>query len=210
MTLAPLLLALALPLHAATVDEWTLGGFSEPDTRVYPASEFSAAAIPGARSLRLEVLLVRPSAWTHEAVLGELRAAAKALASCGIALGPVELTAARTPVGRDAWARHKMEGEDTVAALRAAAPLRGAAVLLTGPYTDEPETAGFSFAEWMNGSDLHPGLYDTIFLSDFMLTQAYRDERAASPYTLLAHELLHVILREGRHVYGREKHLMNA
>lgn len=200
-------LLLAAAARAASVDDWARAGFGEPDVRVYSAEELGSA--PGARKLRLEVLALRPSGWSAEAILAELRATAKVYAQCGIALGPVEVVAARGPGGRGAWAKYKESGDDTIAALRAAAPLRGAAVILVPPFSDAPDVSGFSFAEWTNGQGLKPPLYDTVFLSDYALGGAYQSERAAQPYTLLAHELLHVLTREGGHFNDPQQHLLN-
>ena len=54
-----------------------------------------------------------------------------------------------------------------------------------------------------------PELSGTVFLSDRVNSSASVRERAASPYSVLAHEMLHVLLRTARHNGDAQANLMS-
>ncbi|MFA6030223.1 MAG: hypothetical protein WC969_10240 [Elusimicrobiota bacterium] len=207
--LAALLLSPAFAAPAPSVDDWVRAGFSEPDLREYDASPASAQAGPG---FTLSVVLLKDSGWTPDAAEKNLREVAEVFAQCGVRMR-VRLAAVRAPEGRAGWKR-RGDGPDSVLALHRAVPfLEGPVAFLVGRFPDDEEAA-FSRARWRDGRDLQPELYDTVYITDEVLSAYSRAQFDLSPYTagsysVSAHELLHVFTRLGGHLYLPERNLLN-
>ena len=185
-------------------------GFSEVELRSFSEADLLGGESVAGPGLDVTAVMVKGSGWTAEQALRKFQEAARVFSQCGVALRRVELAAVRAPGGRTQWLRFEKEGPDSFVRLRRLVPAAGKlVVLLTGAFPDDADGAGFSRAEWSNGKDLAPALYDTVFLSDYATSEAYRSENAASPYSLLAHEMLHVLTREGRHLNDPEPNLLN-
>ena len=197
----------AAPKAEARADGWS--AFGAVELRSYSESDLLGDSSPGP-GLEVTAVLLKGSGWTADAALRKLREAARVLAQCGIRTRSVELAAVRAPGGRTRWLRYDKDGPDSFVGLRRMVPSEcKLVVLLTGAFPDDADGAGFSRAEWTNGKDLAPALYDTVFLSDYADSEAYRKENAASPYSVMAHEMLHVLTREGRHFNDPEPNLLN-
>ena len=66
-----------------------------------------------------------------------------------------------------------------------------------------------AFAAWRDAYVTRPELSGTVFLSDRVNSRESERERAASPYSVLAHEMLHVLLRTSHHNGDHEANLMS-
>ncbi|MFA6093626.1 MAG: hypothetical protein WCU88_10780 [Elusimicrobiota bacterium] len=193
-----------------TAEDWTRSGFGSPQIHSLRAEELCSDCKDADYALDMDVVLLRKSGWTEEEFLPMLRETAKIYSQCSVRIDRVELALADPPQGRTEWGKYKDEGGATVADLRRAVPVQGRlAVFLLGTFSDNTESTGFSSADWRNSKDTRPPLFNTVFLSTASFIEEYRQERVSNPYNLLAHEMLHVLTRQGSHFNLPELNLLN-
>ena len=97
--------------------------------------------------------------------------------------------------------RWKNEGPGSLRDLVAASPdTERPMIYLFRGFDDEDDDAAFSRADFEEGGeDIDPVLFDSVFLPWGVNSDAYREQRKASPYGVAAHELWHVLTRIGSH-----------
>lgn len=198
MPLRPFLLILAL--------------FARPcraETAVMTEAELHDGVEASAPGLEMSVILLRGSGWTEEQAREQLREAARVYARCAIRLRRVSLVSADPPGGRVNWNRFDREGPASLAELRRLLPGDGLTAYLTGAFLDENIDDAFAFADWRDAYVTRPELNGTLFLSDRVNSPGSRRERSASPFSVLAHEMLHVLIRSARHNGDPEANLLS-
>lgn len=162
-----------------------------------------------AQGLTMNVVLLRGSAWTEAQARAQLLEAARVYEQCGIRLRRVTLLAVDPPGGRVNWNRFDRTGPASLTELRRLLPGGGGlTAYLTGAFLDENIDDAFAFGDWRDAYVSRPELNGTVFLSDRMNTPESVRERSASPYSVLAHEMLHVLIRSARHNSDAETNLM--
>jgi hypothetical protein len=162
-----------------------------------------------ATELEMNVVLLQGSGWTEAQAREQLSEAARIYGQCGISLRRVTLIVADPPGGRVNWNRFGGDGDASISALRRLIPGDGLTAFLTGSFIDENIDDAFAFADWRDAYVTRPELSGTVFLSDRVNSRESVRERAASPYSVLAHEMLHVLLRTSRHNGDPEANLMS-
>lgn len=167
------------------------------------------AEAPVSTELEMDVVLLQGSGWTEAQAREQLSEAARIYGQCGISMRRVTLIVADPPGGRVNWNRFGVDGDASISALRRLFPGDRLTAFLTGPFIDENIDDAFAFADWRDAYVTRPELSGTVFLSDRVNSQESVRERAASPYSVLAHEMLHVLLRTSRHNGDHEANLMS-
>lgn len=197
------LLALAQACFAQTPGE-ALESARELETPVVAA----ASEVP-MKAFELTAFVLRGSLWDQGWADRMLAETVEIYAQCSVRVSRSEVKVVDAPGGRVHWKKYGEEGERGLNELRKALPHEGLTVYLLGSFEDAPEVPGFSVAHWTNGGYFPPEQENTVFLGDYAATPKYFEERKDSPYSLLAHELLHVLTREGQHYNLPEKNLLN-
>jgi hypothetical protein len=167
------------------------------------------AEVPITTELEMSVVLLRGSGWTEAQAQDQLREAARIYGQCGISLRRVTLIVADPPGGRVNWNRFGGDNDASISALRRLFPGDRLTAFLTGSFIDENIDDAFAFADWKDAYVTRPELSGTVFLSDRVNSQESVSERAASPYSVLAHEMLHVLLRTSHHNGDFDANLMS-
>lgn len=163
-----------------------------------------------ATDIEMTVVLLHGSGWTEAQAREQLSEAARIYGQCGISMRRVTLIIADPPGGRVNWNRFGGDGDASISALRRLFPGGSLTAFLTGSFIDENIDDAFAFADWRDAYVTRPELSGSVFLSDRVNSPESVRERAASPYSVLAHEMLHVLLRTSHHNGDLEANLMSA
>ena len=167
------------------------------------------AEVSAGAELEMTVVLLRGSDWTEALARTQLSEATQIFSQCGISLNRVTIITADPPGGRVNWNRFGGDEAASISALRRLFPGDGLTAFMTGPFLDENIDDAFAFADWRDAYVMKPELNGTVFLSDRVNSSASVRERAASPYSVLAHEIMHVLLRSARHNGDAQANLMS-
>ncbi|MDX6768272.1 MAG: hypothetical protein SF051_01960 [Elusimicrobiota bacterium] len=192
-----------------TPDEWQNAGFGRPLlTRVELESAYrEVRAEPPSGRLTVHAVLPRGPRWTRTRVERHLRAAARVFARCGLMLDAAVLVEADAPARPS---KFQKEGPGSLKHFIASSPLKERPVLyFFDGWSDLEDDRAFSSAPFTDGPLDDPALWESVFLPAGVDLPAYEEERRASPYSIAAHELLHVLTREGSHFNEEPRHLLN-
>lgn len=158
----------------------------------------------------LKLIWINYSNWTWAAIKKSIDETAAIYLQCGLYFDQVEIIKLTTADAVLRFEKNTRSGALSVEALRKLIPLKQQILIfLTGPFIDNPKSAGFSNAHWRKVGLKRPKLEDTIFLTDYALTKTYQESREKSPYNLMAHELLHVLTNKISHFNSKPHHLLN-
>lgn len=162
----------------------------------------------------LKVVYLERSGWSRDAVISQIREVVRIYRKCSLGFSKIEILLVRAPSYRVDFKRFAEAGEDSLLELRRSIPEGNTIIVyLMGKFLDNNnaplDTTGLSNARWRQSYEYRPELLNTVFISNLVLTEAYQSERTASPYNIIAHELLHVLTRDGGHYNLPEKNLMN-
>jgi hypothetical protein len=192
---------------------WEAAGFSHPRIMPLSTDAYYQDRSPGWQkgSLPLYFLMLRGGNWTEGQVRDHLERVARVYAQCGLRISGATLIEADPPAGRTKFVRYPAAGQaGTLPELVEASPLKARPVYyLFRGFTDVDDDAAFSQANFTDGDGANPALYDGIYLPAGVNSQKYAEERKGSPYSVAAHELLHVLTRDGQHVNVAPPNLMN-
>lgn len=168
--------------------------------------EIPQSALYGAESVEQLPYVVELSAtrfadhmWTDSDLLANLQQAAHVYGQCGLRFAGV--TIYESNLRSDQLSRWEPESEAGYISLGRKSVIEKPRpmVLLIGGFADA-EASAFALADYTTKAGAqYPELYNTIFLPDLINSDQYRREREASPYSTLAHELLHILTRDGEH-----------
>jgi len=154
----------------APVRSWNLDGLDPGGVRPDPAYR-----------VRLELAMVAGSRWSPDVILDAVAGAAKVLAQCGIAVGPVRLQEFAGP------ARYRQLATRDSREFAQRAGLRRPAVFFVDDTRQDP--AFDAEAVGRGNARSRPEMMDTVWI-----TAATRDLPV-----VLAHELVHVLADSGEH-----------
>jgi hypothetical protein len=160
--------------------------------------------------IRLAFVMLRSSTWYEDLVREHLEMIARVYAQCGVAVKEATLVEVDPPQGRTRFLRYPPSG--TRSALNdwvATTPIKDRAVFyLFRGFEDEEDDRAYSEATWEDGKS-DPALANSVLLPSGVNLAKYREERAASPYSVAAHELLHILTRQGQHENDAVQNLLN-
>jgi hypothetical protein len=192
-------------------ETWDSQGFTLLEEQRWGERELNPGPGAAARELHLHVVVLADSGWTLRQVLADLQEASQVYSQCSIKIGSAQVDLVRAPQGRVEWNQHEDTSSESVVTLRRQTPIsRGAPVIyFVKKFKDNPEGTGFSNAQWREAYPVREELLNSVFISDYSHSEEYRKERENSSYSLVAHELLHVLTRLGGHYNLPEKNLLN-
>lgn len=207
---------LAAPARAAvpSAAEWERAGFGAPAISALApaAAEYGDPPVRG--QLQVYMLLLRGSGWTKEQAAAHFARVTRVYAQCGLRFAPAALIEADPPERRAYFLRWKDDpGPGSLRHLVDLSPLKARPVYyLFAGFQDDADNANdnaFSRAHFKDGERTDPALDGSIFLPAGVNSPAYEEARRASPYSVAAHELWHVLTLEGGHYNEEPRHLGN-
>ena len=217
---APLLACLALWLAGPARAQvgaagWRAAGFSDVTVTELSLDAYYAGAprFEAAGALELRLLLLRGSGWTEGQARDLVAQVADVYSQCGVRLSRAELVEAVAPGGRTRFSKYDAASPDSLNALARLVPSGPKPLLyLFAGFTDAADDAAFSRADFDEppspaDGPRDPALFDSAFLPAGLNSPAYRAEHGA--YSTAAHELWHVLTREGQHYDETPHHLGN-
>jgi hypothetical protein len=205
---------LAVSAAAAVPDpsRWQAAGFLRPQiTSVDLTSAYreTGAGEPKG-TMPVYALLLRGGSWTRAQAEDHFRRAAKVYAQCGLMLSSAEIVEADPPGGRRTFVKFQDEGPGSIKALIQSSPLKARPVFyLIQSWEDIGDDHAWSAADFEEGDKVDPVLFDSVFFPSGVNSAAFAEERKDSPYTVAAHELLHVLTHIGGHYNEPDRHLLN-
>lgn len=136
--------------------------------------------------------------WTPEKIRNQLDAVAAVFAQCNVRLGDVKIHQLPASVLPDEMSGRSPYAPNGAVAVRTATPeIPQPAIYLVGRMAD---SSGFTKAVMrVNAPPCEPELANTIWLPDVVNTPEYQEGRHTRPFATLAHELTHLLTREGQH-----------
>lgn len=163
------------------------------------------------RELDLNIVVMAENGWSLQQVLEDIQEVSRVYSQCSIKIGAAHVFLVREAQGRNEWTKNADSGEDSLVQLRRRTPLPNAepVIYFVGKFKDDPEGAGFSNAQWREPYPIREELLNSVFISDYSHSEEYKKERESCPYSLVAHEMLHVLTRLGGHYNLPEKNLLN-
>lgn len=231
------LLSGLLAVLASPPEAWTAAGFGRVQVTELPLEAEYAMDDPASfqAALPLHLLLLRSSGWDRALVEEHLRQLVRVYKPAGLRFPKAVLIEADAPGNLTRFQKFEpgvlprrlaTSSAESLGRLAGAVPLKARPLffLLEG-FTDTkgPDSvaaADFCVRKDDASPDCRPGdfvfkaespaLRDTVFLPWGINSPEYLAERAASPYSTAAHELLHVLTQEGQHYHDPPGSLMNV
>ncbi len=161
------------------------------------------------KGFQLQIVWLEGTLWTSDIIKKKISELSEIYKQCDIYLNLVHLF----HVSHDKihWEKNSSLGENSVTHLRKSFPMSQdmITIYLVGPFLDAKESAGFSNTRWRRVKEKRPVLRDTIFLSDYSLSEEYNSKRQNSPYSIWAHELMHIFTRKIGHFNSHPHHILN-
>jgi len=191
--------------------EWERAGFGNPVVSTLAPADagFDDPAPRG--ELQVYMLLLRDTGWTKALAQEHFAHVTRVYAPCGLRFKPAVLIEADAPERRRRFLRWKEDpGPGSLRHLIDLSPLKARPVYyLFEGFQDDEDDAAFSRADFVDGDRNDPALDDSVFLPNGVNSPAYEQARRASPYSVAAHELWHVLTREGGHFNEEPRHIGN-
>ena len=160
----------------------------------YERPSFTAAKY----EINLNYALFKGTQWTEEQVANQAREVAEVYEQCSLRIGAVTIFKLDNPLPNDLAYRE----ESTFLRLAERTPIaERPLVFLIEEMLNAEQPTPFSKAQFldMNGAVEPAALLNTIWVPYFVNSEAYLKARVASPYSVVAHELGHILLLDGMH-----------
>lgn len=150
----------------------------------------------------LTVMKFSDNSWSDEQINQHFQSAANVYTQCGVKFAVLKIISSKlNSKDLKRWDPYAPDGYLSFG-LKAVKGISRPLVLMIGNFADtDGESTPFAMANYptSNIETNPPGLYGTVYFPAYVNSDKYIQDHSNSPYSTLAHELLHILTLEGQH-----------
>lgn len=183
-------------------------------TVLISGQSFYSLAQWNSSNLQMDLHLVRfgDGVWSDQEVSDRLRDISQIYLQCGLRLREIQLHERPDlqPGRLSRFEPHSPDGYLTFG--MSVTDLPRPLMFLIDNFADTAEASAFALADYTLkiGEPPPAQLFNTIWMPDYVNSAKYNQDRQRSPYSVMAHELLHVLTLEGQHNGDPEPNLLST